>query len=192
MIESQGQYPGEQRGQVYAIDLMQPRWHAVYTYPRHEKRVAAQLEDKSVEVYLPLYRSKRLWNQRRVEIDLPLFPGYVFARISQRERLRVLETPSVAYLVSSRGTPVALSDEEVEQVRQCLSRKLNVEPCEYLRPGTKVRVTGGPLQGLEGVVVRQNGRARFILSVDLIMRSIAISVEAHDLEAIEKASSVAA
>ena len=105
--------------------------------------------------------------------------------------MRVLETAGVAYIVSANGVPVPLSETEVTQVRECFSRNLDVEPCEYL-PGTRVRVTSGPLTGLEGVIVRQNGKARFIISVDLIMRSVAVSVEAADVEAVTEVRSRAA
>jgi transcription antitermination factor NusG len=162
-----------------------PKWYAAYTSARHEKRVAEHLQRIGVESYLALYSATRQWNQRRVLVEMPLFPGYVFVRIPLAERLRVLSAPGVAYLVSTRGGPVPLADDEIEPLRNCLAHKLRAEPTAYLRTGNRVRVTRGPLSGLEGVIVRREGESRFVVSIDLIMRAIAINVEGLDLELID-------
>jgi transcription antitermination factor NusG len=162
----------------------EPRWYAAYTYARHEKRVAEHLQQLGVESYLALYTATRQWRQRRAQVEMPLFPGYVFVRIPLAERVRVLSAPGVAYLVGTRGEPVPLADDEVGPLRDCLSRKLHVEPIAYLT-GSRVRVVAGPLSGLEGVIVRREGDTRFVVSIDLIQRAIAINVEGLDLELIE-------
>lgn len=162
-----------------------PRWYAAYTYARHEKRVAEHLQRIGVESYLAIYTATRQWNKRRVQVEMPLFPGYVFVRIPLAERLRVLSAPSVAYLVGMKGEPVPLADEEIEPIRSCLSRQLKAEPFAYLNAGSRVRVVAGPLCGLEGVIVRRHSNARFVVSIDLIMRSIAIDIEGLDLELVE-------
>jgi transcription antitermination factor NusG len=161
--------------------LHQRRWYAAYVCVRHEKRVAEYLQWGGLDCYLPIYRSTRTWNKRRVEVDLPLFPGYVFVRIALTERLRVLSAPSVVHLVGRGAEPLPLNDAEVDAIRGCLLPQFQAEPAEYLPMGSRVRVVAGPLRGLEGVVVRDNGRARFIVSIDLIMRSIAVNVEGCDL-----------
>ncbi len=158
------------------------RWYVAYTKARHEKKVAAHLEMKQVEVFLPLYKTTHIWNKRRAVLHLPLFPGYVFVRTSLEDRLRVLEAPGLIQLVGSRGAPVALPDAEVEQLRACLSLGFNAEPVAYLNSGDVVRVTNGPLEGWKGKVIRRDGETRFVLSVDLIMRSVAVKVEASCLE----------
>jgi transcription antitermination factor NusG len=163
----------------------EPRWYAAYTYSRHEKRVAEHLQRIGVESYLALYTATRQWNQRRAQVELPLFPGYVFVRIPLAERVRVLSAPGVAYLVGTRGEPAPLADDEVEPLRDCLSQKLPAEPIAYLSAGSRVRVVAGPLSGLEGVIVRRDGGTRFVVSIDLIMRAIAINIEGLDLELIE-------
>src|SRR5258706_14691214 len=89
-------------------------WYAAYTCAQHEKRVAAELGMREVELFLPLYSSVRRWKDRRVTLDLPLFPGYVFARLALRDRLRVLQIPSVVRLVGFDGQPTALPDAEME------------------------------------------------------------------------------
>jgi transcription termination/antitermination protein NusG len=171
---------------VVEIDHHRPRWYVVHTRSRHEKRVSEQLELKQVEVFLPLYRSQRDWNGRKAMVDLPLFPGYVFVRIALAERLSVLSLGGVAGLVSFQGAPVPLDDGELERMRGCLSWK-QAEPVPYLQPGNRVRIVAGPLAGLEGVILRQNGQTRFVLSIDLILRSVAVSVDACDLELVAPA-----
>ena len=174
--------PTHSRSDLSQAIHFEPRWYAAYTYSRHEKRVAEHLQRIGVESYLALYTATRQWNQRRAQVELPLFPGYVFVRIPLAERVRVLSAPGVAYLVGTRGEPAPLADDEVEPLRDCLSQKLPAEPIAYLSAGSRVRVVAGPLSGLEGVIVRREGGTRFVVSIDLIMRAIAIKIEGFDLE----------
>jgi transcription antitermination factor NusG len=109
----------------------------------------------------------------------------VFVRIPLAERVRVLSAPGVSYLVGTGGQPVPLADDEIEPLRSCLSQKLRAEPVAYLSEGRRVRVATGPLSGLEGVIIRRDGDTRFVVSIDLIMRAIAINVEGLDLELTE-------
>jgi transcription antitermination factor NusG len=166
---------------VAAIDHYRPRWYVVHTRSRHEKRVSEQLQLNRVESFLPLYRSKRNWNGRNAVVDMPLFPGYVFVHIPLTERLSVLRLGGVAGLVSFQGAPAPLPDLELERLRTCLSIT-TAEPIAYFNPGNRVRIVGGSLAGLEGLIMRQNGRARFVLSIDLIQRSVLVNVDACDLE----------
>jgi transcription termination/antitermination protein NusG len=175
---------------VAAIDHYRPEWYVIRTRSRHEKKVSDQLESKRVESFLPLYRSQRNWNGRSAVVDLPLFPGYVFVRIPLAERLRVLSVGGVAGLVSCAGAPVPLPEGEMDRLRSAL-RMAPAEPADYL-PGHRVRIVSGALAGLEGVIVRQNGQARFVLSINLIQRSVAVSVDACDLERVEPAGEPAA
>lgn len=165
-----------------STDCSVARWYAAYTKARHEKKVAAHLEMKQVEVFLPLYKTTHMWNKRRAVLDLPLFPGYIFVRTSLQDRLRVLGAPGLIQLVGSRGVPIPLSDAEVQQLRTCLSLGLNAEPVPYLHSGDVVRILDGPLEGWKGKVLRRDGETRLVLSVDLIMRSVAVKVEACHLE----------
>src|SRR5437667_10937250 len=130
-------------------------WYAAYTRAKHEKRVAAELGMREVEHFLPLYSSVRRWKDRRVQLESPLFPGYVFVRLALRDRLRVLQIPSVVRLVGFSGQPTALSDAEMEIMRSGLSQSLRAEPHPFLTVGRHVRITGGPFAGLDGVVRRQ-------------------------------------
>jgi transcription elongation factor/antiterminator RfaH len=158
-------------------------WYALYTCPRHEKRVAEQIERRSFSCFLPLYRSVRRWKDRRKKLELALFPGYVFVRMALENRLQVLELPGVVRLVSFNGQPAAVSADEIEVLRGRLSGACAIEPHPYLRTGRRVRVRSGAMQGLEGIVVRRKDRCRVVFSIDLIKRSVAVEVDEADLEA---------
>jgi transcription antitermination factor NusG len=158
-------------------------WYALYTYPRHEKRIAEQIENRSFSCFLPLYRSVRRWKDRRKEIDQVLFPGYVFVQMALEDKLKVLQLPGVVRLVTSKSRPVAVSADEIETLRDRLSRSCKLEPHPYLRTGRRVRVRRGPLEGLEGVIVRRKESCRFVFSIDLIQRSVAVEIDEADLEA---------
>ncbi|HKM66367.1 MAG TPA: UpxY family transcription antiterminator [Candidatus Acidoferrum sp.] len=157
-------------------------WYAVYTCANHEKRAAAELRARGVEYFLPLYSSVRHWNKRRVNLEMPLFPSYVFVRIALGDRLRVLQIPSVVHLVGFAGRPAALPDEELEMMRAGLACGLLAEPHPSLTVGRRVRVKYGPLAGLEGFLVRRKRNTRVVISIGLIQRAAAIEVDAGDLE----------
>jgi len=167
--------------QGLSYEYLELRWYAAYTCARHEKRVAQQLLQRQVECFLPLYESLRRWADRRKLVQLPLFPGYVFVRIALKDRLKVLEIPSVAHLVGFNGHPVPLADTEVEAIRTCAARGNRVEPHPYLKVGRRARILHGPLSGLEGVLLRRRGRCRFVISLQLIKRSLAVEVGEEDL-----------
>jgi transcription antitermination factor NusG len=165
---------------------LEERWYAAYTCANHEKRVAKQLEERSVEHFLPLYGSVRRWKDRRVQLDLPLFPGYVFVRLVLRNRLRVLQIPSVVRLVGFNGHPTPLPDDEMEALRNGLAQRLRAEPHPSLTVGRRVRMVSGPLKGIEGMLVRKKGALRLILSINAIMRSVAVEVDVADVEPIRR------
>jgi len=158
-------------------------WYVLYTCPRHEKRVATQIERRNFSCFLPVYRSVRRWKDRRKELELALFPGYVFVCMPLEKKLRVLELPGVVRLVSFNGQPASISASEIETLQNRLSGALKVEPHPYLRTGRRVRVRSGAMQGLEGIIVRRKDRCRVVFSIDLIQRSVAVEVDEADLEA---------
>jgi transcription antitermination factor NusG len=165
-----------------SASLYEPLWYAAYTRANHEKRVAELLACKSVEHFLPLYESSRQWKDRRVKLQMPLFPGYVFVRMALRDRLQVLQIPGVASLVGCRGLPVALPQEEIASLRAGLTAGIPAEPHAYLSVGRRVRIKAGPLAGMVGVLVRKRNRDRFVISLDLILRSVSVEVDALGLE----------
>lgn len=164
--------------------VSEARWYAIYTCARHEKRVAQQLERQSIEHFLPLYEAVHRWKDRRARVQLPLFPGYLFVHIPLARRMQVLEVPSVVRMVAFQGVPAVLPDEEILSLRSSLSGDLRVEPHPYLKIGRRMRVIRGPLAGREGILVRKKDRLRLVISIDLIMRSMAVEVDAADVEAL--------
>jgi transcription antitermination factor NusG len=157
-------------------------WYAACTRANHEKRVAEQLSARSVENFLPLYESVRRWKDRRVRLQMPLFPGYVFVRLPLCDRLRVLEIPSVARIVSFNGAPAVLPEAEISGLKAGLERGVQAAPHPYLKAGRRVRITHGPLEGLEGIVIRKKNAWRFVLSLDLIQRSIRLDIDSSLVE----------
>jgi transcription antitermination factor NusG len=166
-------------------DYLQPRWYAVYTRSRHEKTVAEQLVHKSVDHFLPLYETIRNWKNGRFKVRLPLFPGYLFVHIPLRERLQVLQVPGVVGLVGFNGVPVALPQTEIETIRDAMSKGVQAHPHRYLKVGSRVRIKAGSLEGLQGILLRRKGQLRVVVSVDLIMRSIAIDIDASEVEPVK-------
>jgi transcription antitermination factor NusG len=164
-----------QAGEEYCV----AKWYAAYTSANQEKRVAQELTRRSVECYLPLYRSVRRWKDRCVRLELPLFPGYVFVRVALRERLRVLQIPGVARLVGFDGHPAPVPNEDIDAIRACLSGDHALLPHPYL-DGQRVRVLSGPLAGLTGVVV-QKKQTRLVISFDLLMRSVSVEIGPSNL-----------
>jgi transcription antitermination factor NusG len=159
-------------------------WYALHTYPRHEKRVREDLRLRAIECFLPLYQTEHRWkNGCKVQVELPLFPGYVFVRIDPRERFRALNLPGAVSIVGSVTGPWALPDAEIVSLRDRLQSR-HFEPHPYLAVGQKVRIKSGPLADLTGFLVRQSGSSRVVLSLELIQQSAAVEVDADDLEAI--------
>jgi transcription antitermination factor NusG len=161
------------------------RWYAAYTKPCHEKRVAEHLEIRKIELFLPLDRSARRWNNGCVPPERPLFPGYVFVHIPPDERVRVLELSGVVSIVGTTREPTPLPDEDIERLRSGL-HLVHAEPHPTLTMGETVRIRRGPLQGMTGVVTRQKNSFRVVLTVDLIMKSVAVEVCADSVEPIGK------
>lgn len=160
---------------------VEANWLAVYTCARHEKSVARQLEERKINCFLPLYKSWRQWADRRKQVDLALFPSYVFVHIDPRERLRVLQLPGVVRLVSFNGNPAVLPETEIEGLRNGLEQGVYAQPHPYLRTGCRVRVVRGPLAGTSGILVRKKDKLRFVISIDVLMRSVAVELNADDI-----------
>lgn len=157
-------------------------WYAAYVCTRHEKQVARQLEERQVNCFLPLYRAVRRWKDRRKELDFVLFPGYVFVQLDLRDRLKVLQLPGVVRFVSFDGQPAALPETDIEILRDGLRKGIHAQPHPYLKIGRQVRVKHGPLAGAEGILVRRKEKFRVVLSIDAILRSVAVEVDEADVE----------
>jgi transcription antitermination factor NusG len=144
-----------------------------------------QLGQRSVEHFLPLYHSVRRWKDRRVQLQLPLFPGYVFVRLVLRARLQVLQVPGVARLVGFDGKPAALPEKEIEALRTSLAGGVLAEPHPFLTVGRRMRVKRGPMAGLQGILRRTKSSARLVIFVELIQRAMALEIDEADVEPID-------
>jgi transcription termination/antitermination protein NusG len=167
-----------------AQDEFEAHWYAAYTCANHEKRVRLQLEERQVESFLPVYDTMRRWKDRQKQLQLPLFPGYVFVRVALIDRLRVLKVPGVVKLVGFNGHPSPISDVEIDGLKNSLSCGVHAQPHPFLSSGRRVRIKGSPLKGLEGILIRRKGKLRVVLSIELIQRSIVVDVDVAEIEPI--------
>lgn len=159
-------------------------WWALYTRHQHEKVVAEMLSAKGFEVFLPLYESKRRWKDRSKVLSLPLFPCYVFVRGGFNRRLQIVTTPGVHMILYNGERAATIPEVEIEAIRRTVEGNLRVEPHPFLKCGERVRIKRGPLDGVEGVLVRKKNVCRLILSVDMLAQSVAVEVDAFDVEPI--------
>ncbi len=167
----------------FPAEYKEPHWYAVYTNSCHEKRVEQQMYQRGIECFLPLYKSVRRWKDRRKELELPLFPGYVFVYLKLKERIAILQLPGVIDFVSCGARPAALHEYEIEALRKGLHYAC-AQPHSGLLVGRRVRVHSGPLAGLEGILIRKKDKLRVVISIDLINRSIAVEVDEDTIEPI--------
>jgi len=163
--------------------LQKQFWYAVYTRTRHEKSVAEQCDQRGVTTFLPLYCVQHRWNQRLARVLLPLFPSYVFVQIDLQDRVKVLSVPGIVSIVSFNGRPAVVPDSQID----CLNRAITfgkAQPHTYLWSGKRVRVTAGPLVGLEGIVVEIKNQVQVIVSFEWMCRSVAVSLDPAEIEAL--------
>jgi transcription termination/antitermination protein NusG len=157
---------------------MSERWFAAYVRSRHESHVAQHLASRSVETFLPQYKSERKWSDRKVELELPLFSGYIFVHINVHFKLQVLEAPGVLYLVGAHGCPEPLEDAEIEQLKMALMNGNDPRPHPFITVGERVVITRGRLEGYQGFVVREKNKHRIVLQMDLINKAMSVEVDA--------------
>jgi transcription antitermination factor NusG len=159
-------------------------WYAVHTMARHEKRVAAQFQEKRIYTFLPLLQQVHRWSDRRSIVEVPLFSCYAFVRVvpDVEERLKVLRTPGVLSFVGSerQGTPIP--DEQVESLRKAISQNVPCLPHPFIASGTRVRIRGGALDGVRGILLHQGADQSLVVSVELLHRSVSIRVKGYDIE----------
>ncbi|MGB8472939.1 MAG: UpxY family transcription antiterminator [Candidatus Acidiferrum sp.] len=162
-------------------DHLRPCWYAVYTLSRHEKRVAEQLQNRRVSHFLPLLQRVHRWKDRRMKVQLPYFPNYLFVQIAYGDRLPVLQTPGVVRIVGTLAHPTTVPNEQIATLRTALELGLHIEPRPMIEVGRKVRLRSGPFEGTEGILLRKKGKVRFVVSIRAIMRSFAVEVDAMDV-----------
>jgi len=162
----------------------QCRWFAVFTLPQNEKAVVRHLALREVDAFLPTYETIRVWkNRQRVRTILPLFPTYLFVHINCRQRTRVLESPGVIHIVGNSREHVPVPDSAIELLRSGTQGR-NLQPYRDLAVGKKVRIRSGPMEGLQGILIRQGNGLRFVLAIEMINQCAAIEVDAEEIEQI--------
>lgn len=159
------------------------KWYAIYTRSRHEKKVAANLRDRNIEVFLPLRSVVIRWKDRRKEVQWPLFSSYVFVRTPLEMKIPVLQTAGVvSFVCSNRGMMTAVPEEQIESIQRLIESGLKYDPYPYLKEGMSVRVKRGPLKGVEGILIGKRKKHLLVLSVDLIQQSTALEIDIGDTD----------
>ena len=158
-------------------DINRLRWYAIRTRSRFELTTSLALRDKGFVQFLPLYISRRQWSDRIKELDLPLFPGYVFCRFSASDPLPVLNSPGVVHIVSAGNKPIPVDDREIESVRTVCGADVGMCPSPTIAPGQRLVIVRGPLKGAEGTLVRAKDQCRLVVSISLLQRAVSAELE---------------
>ncbi len=174
---------------VIPVGLVRPvqadaRWYAVQTMPRHEKKVLQELTAKAIECFLPTVTTVRQWSDRKRIILEPLFTGYVFARLAPAspDRITLLRANGVVGLVGTRGVGAPIPESEIHSIQQIVGSRAPYASHPFLRVGKRVRVRGGALDGLEGILQSVNGDESLVVSVELIRRSLSLTISGYVVE----------
>ena len=159
-------------------------WYAVWSRSRHEKMVASALTNVGITTFLPLVTEMHRWSDRRRSVEVPLFPGYVFVQIpnSAEARLQVRKTSGVVQFVGNQQGAVPIQDKEINDVRTVLEQRVSCSPYPFLQLGQRVRICGGAFDGIEGVLIGRDSACKLVISIELIQRSLAVSVYNLDVE----------
>jgi|SRR5208283_2451084 len=162
------------------------KWYAIRTRSRHEKIVERHLQGQGIDVFSPVVSQVRQWSDRRKVVETPLFAGYAFVRIAPtpEERLRVLKTQGVVDMVGGQGQGSPIPAEQIEAVRAVVASNMPFTQHVFLRVGQRVRVRGGSLDGVEGILAAANGTRNLVISVEPIERSLSIRIEGYQVEPI--------
>jgi transcriptional antiterminator NusG len=166
--------------------IAEARWYAVRTRSRHEKLVARQLESQGIESFLPIVIQTHKWSDRSKQVETPLFSGYAFLRMvhSSDERVRVLRTQGVVSFVGVQGTGTPIPDHQIEDIKTLVASRVPYEERPFLHVGQRVRVRGGALDGMQGILVAENGDRSLVISVEPIQRSLCVRVAGYQVEAV--------
>jgi len=161
-------------------------WHVVYTYPKQEKKVFTELQRKNINAYLPLQKVLRQWSDRKKELEVPLFPNYVFVQISRTDQHKVISIPGVTKFIKFNGVPASITNHEVDIIKLLLSRNLVIEKEDFYQPGDRVKVIQGPLAGLAGLLLERKGSSRFAIHFNSIAQAMSIEINSKYLQRISQ------
>ena len=161
-------------------------WYAVYTKPRHEKKVNKLLVDKKQEVFLPLITKVRLWKDRKKKVEMPLFNSYLFVNIDYKNRFDILPTNGVVKIVNFNGDPAVVPDWQIDALRKMLEHPEDIRLENYMQPGELVEVTDGPFRGMRGTVKMIKGETRLIITIEGILQSVSVDIDMHIIKRVPK------
>jgi transcription antitermination factor NusG len=169
-----------------ALPLLEPHWYAIQTVAKHEKHVVTNLERQGIRTFLPLVNEIHQWSDRKKVVQLPLFSCYAFVNLPPvpEFQAKVMMTDGVLRFVGKRGEGTPIADTEIAGVRTLLSSTAKYVACPFLNIGQRVRVRGGSLDGIEGILIARNGSHTLVISVEPIQRSLAISINDYKVEPI--------
>lgn len=170
------------------IDSSETQWFAVWTRSRQEKIAAGMLQTLGVPHFLPLKSELRQWSDREQAVTVPLFSGYLFVRMNPTKdsRLQVLKTPGIAGFVGNSAGPLPVPDQQIEDIRTLLGRRVECSVIPLLEEGDRVRVVRGPLAGIEGRFMQSNSSSRLLISVEMLHRSISVVLSEQDVELLSR------
>lgn len=160
----------------YAGEKMSNSWYAIRVRSRFENSVATLLQGKGYESFLPFYNVRRRWSDRFKVTKLPLFPGYLFCRFNPSDRLPVLTVPGIVHIIGAGNIPLPVDEAEIAAIQAAVQSGLPRQPWPVLQAGDRVKVVGGPLAGIEGILLNFKGQKRLVLSVTLLQRSVAVEI----------------
>ena len=152
-------------------------WYALQVRTRYERVVAEYLSGLDYEWFLPLCKDRKRWSDRVKQVELPLFPGYLFCRFDVQSRLPILKTPGVVQIVGYNRQPVPVDESEIAAIQTLVSSGVPNQLCSFVEIGDRVQIESGPLRGLEGILIESRGRHKLVLSVTLLQRSVAVEID---------------
>ena len=149
-------------------------WYILYTFPNLEKKICRELSKKRIQSYLPLQRVIRQRSDRKKELQVPMFPNYVFINTNEKERFKLLDIGGILKYISFDGKPAMVSNEEISNIKKFEETSFEVEP--HLVHGDQVLITDGPFAGLKGKLFYKKGKERVGIHLNSINHSISIEV----------------
>jgi len=159
-------------------------WYAVYLKSRHEFKAEKKLLEKDIEAFLPIIERIRQWKDRKKTVTFPLFSGYIFVNIPDdyNSMLSILKTPGVVRFLTLEGKPSPIPEEQIIYLKKLIDNKEQIDPHPYISEGQQVRITSGPLTGVEGTLMEKLNHNFLFLSIDLIKQGAAVKIDAYDIE----------
>ncbi len=159
-------------------------WHAVYLKSRHEFKVEKKFIEKGIDTFLPVIERLRNWKDRKKIVTFPLFSGYIFVNIPDDydSMLSVLKTAGVVRFLTLEGKPASIPEEQITSLKKLIENNEQIDPHPYITEGQRIRITAGPLAGVEGILMEKRKQNLLILSVDLLKQGASVKIDAFDIE----------